>query len=428
MQLVQSYLWSLLLCLIFSFEPCVSYYVNSFFYSPMIKSSFTKRITTQGISTRARYIEKGGRPSFTFQASTLQDKDKEKYEQNKGVGVNFNNNEDFTHLRNMEQDRPNWANEDSIISSFISSLINNKFLYSLMKLGARQVLISTAEKNGVAWTKEAERLMNTERLKEIFDIKYKASHKKFLSQSLYPDYYLNPFHAYEDGNLNWLAAAEVESATKSMCLRAWPNIPDLTPESASKKLRDGYLKALQNYINYYTGGRNKIENVVDIGCSAGISTTALQKYFNENIRNCIGLDLSPYFLSVASYNEEQNPLGIDYIHAKAEETTLANNSQDVAMLTFVVHELPQIPTETIYQEMYRILKKDGVIAITDNDPRSRVIQQLPKPVATLMKSTEPFSDQYYAMNMESTLAKIGFVDIETIASDMRHRTIYARKP
>jgi hypothetical protein len=35
----------------------------------------------------------------------------------------------------------------------------------------------------------------------------------------YPNYYTQPFHAYEDGNLNWLAAAEVESATSAMCLR-----------------------------------------------------------------------------------------------------------------------------------------------------------------------------------------------------------------
>jgi len=35
----------------------------------------------------------------------------------------------------------------------------------------------------------------------------------------YPSYYTQPFHAYQDGNLNWLAAAEVESATSAMCLR-----------------------------------------------------------------------------------------------------------------------------------------------------------------------------------------------------------------
>ena len=38
----------------------------------------------------------------------------------------------------------------------------------------------------------------------------------------YPDYYLRPFHAYAEGNLNWLCAYEAESATYSMALRVWP--------------------------------------------------------------------------------------------------------------------------------------------------------------------------------------------------------------
>ena len=38
----------------------------------------------------------------------------------------------------------------------------------------------------------------------------------------YPDYYLKAFHAYDEGNLNWLAAFEVESATLSMGLRTFP--------------------------------------------------------------------------------------------------------------------------------------------------------------------------------------------------------------
>ena len=38
----------------------------------------------------------------------------------------------------------------------------------------------------------------------------------------YPDYYLRPFHAYSEGNLNWLAAYEAESATYSMAMRVWP--------------------------------------------------------------------------------------------------------------------------------------------------------------------------------------------------------------
>ena len=52
-------------------------------------------------------------------------------------------------------------------------------------------------------------------MKGIFEEKYGASHRAMA----YPWYYTQPFHAYSEGNLNWLAAAEVESATASMCLR-----------------------------------------------------------------------------------------------------------------------------------------------------------------------------------------------------------------
>ena len=34
--------------------------------------------------------------------------------------------------------------------------------------------------------------------------------------------------------------------------------------------------------------------------------------------------------------------------------------------------------------MFRLLKPGGTLAITDNDPRSPVIQRLPKPIAMLM--------------------------------------------
>jgi len=31
-------------------------------------------------------------------------------------------------------------------------------------------------------------------------------------QLIYPEYYMKPFHAYDDGNLSWQCAVEVESA------------------------------------------------------------------------------------------------------------------------------------------------------------------------------------------------------------------------
>jgi hypothetical protein len=56
-----------------------------------------------------------------------------------------------------------------------------------------------------------------------------------------------------------------------------------------------------------------------------------------------------------------------------------------------------------------------------------VIQNLPPVLFTLMKSTEPWSDDYYTFNIEDALEAIGFESIITVASDPRHRTIVARK-
>jgi hypothetical protein len=46
----------------------------------------------------------------------------------------------------------------------------------------------------------------------------------------------------------------------------------------------------------------------------------------------------------------------------------------------------------------------------------------------LQKSTEPWADEYYSLNVEALLEEVGFTSIRTVASDPRHRTIMAYKP
>ena len=45
-----------------------------------------------------------------------------------------------------------------------------------------------------------------------------------------------------------------------------------------------------------------------------------------------------------------------------------------------------------------------------------------------MKSTEPWSDDYYTFDVEAAIEEIGFDYKNTVASDPRHRTIIAIKP
>jgi len=297
----------------------------------------------------------------------------------------------------------------------VNSLIQTKPLYALMKQQARQVLIKTAEKNGIPWRHNTEALLKSGVQNTLAQVTNPAIQ--------YPDYYQVPFHAYDEGNLCWEAACEAESATYSMALRIWKT-ESLTADEAQARLRSSFHHVLAQQ------GLLEVQDILDLGCSVGLSTRTLHHYYQSKtdapIRT-IGLDLSPYMLAVAAH-QDQTGCVAQWIHGQAEATGLDAESLDLVTLQFVLHELPHTATVAIFQEVLRLLRQGGSIAIVDNNPMSEVIQSLPPVLFTLMKSTEPWTDEYYVFNVEAELAAAGFERIITVESDPRHRTIVARKP
>jgi ubiquinone/menaquinone biosynthesis C-methylase UbiE len=308
--------------------------------------------------------------------------------------------------------KPDWAGED-LLSRAINLLIGAKPIYALMKQQARKVLIKTAEKNGVPWRNTYKTLSESNLAAQLPQITNDAI--------TYPDYYNRPFHAYDAGNLCWDAAFEAESATYAMALRVWPN-DNLTWEAAQARLRSSFHQVLADRITH------PVQRILDIGCSVGISTTALHRFYqtqNPSVTTT-GLDLSPYMLTVAKHRDDKGE--IIWLHGLAEQTGFADQSFDLITLQFVIHELPRQASAEIFQEIHRLLNPGGSIALVDNNPQSQVIQNLPPVLFTLMKSTEPWSDDYYTFDVESALEAAGFKQIQTCESDPRHRTITAHKP
>ncbi|TVU53487.1 MAG: class I SAM-dependent methyltransferase [Arthrospira sp. PLM2.Bin9] len=317
-------------------------------------------------------------------------------------------------MNTSDKIKPDWAGGD-FLSQFVNLLIQTKPIFSVMKYQARRVLIKTAEKKGIPWRETYQQLEGSDvkaLLPEITD-----------TTVVYPDYYQVPFHAYDDGNLCWKAAFEAESATYSMALRVWPK-EDLSWLTAQERLRHSFHQVLENY------SPNPVRDILDIGCSVGISTQALHNYYQhrqETSIRTVGLDLSPYMLSVAKMRDTEGKIS-EWKHANAENTGFADDSFDVVTLQFLIHELPRTATRNIFKEALRILRSHGVLAIVDNNPKSAVIQNLPPVLFTLMKSTEPWTDDYYTFDVETALSESGFNYQTTVETDPRHRTIIAMKP
>ena len=126
------------------------------------------------------------------------------------------------------------------------------------------MLIKTAEKNGIPWRKHYEELAASGIQQQAPQVMNAAVH--------YPNYYQVPFHAYEKGNLCWEAAFEAESATQAMALRVWKDEP-LTWQAAQQRLRSSFHQVLAQHIT------QPVQEILDIGCSVGISTLALHRFY-----------------------------------------------------------------------------------------------------------------------------------------------------
>ncbi|MBD2231689.1 class I SAM-dependent methyltransferase [Phormidium tenue] len=307
--------------------------------------------------------------------------------------------------------KPDWVGDD-LLSRLVNRAIQTPALYALMKRQARQVLIKTAEKNGVPWRQTCIDLDRPEMRQRLAEITNPAV--------VYPDYYQVPFHAYSEGNLCWQAAFEAAPATYAMALRVWPQ-EDMSWQEAQARLRQSFLDVLDQH------GTAEVNDILDVGCSVGISTLSLHRHYaQKNPVRTVGLDLSPYMLAVAQSQDANGEIA-QWMHGAAEATGFADASFDVVAMQFVTHELPRTATQAIFAEALRVLRPGGAIAIVDNNPKSPVIQALPPVLFTLMKSTEPWSDDYYTFDLEAALVEAGFESPITVPSDPRHRTLVARK-
>jgi ubiquinone/menaquinone biosynthesis C-methylase UbiE len=298
-----------------------------------------------------------------------------------------------------------------LASRLVNSVLSIKPLANLAKHQAREMMIKRAEKIGVHWREEAQALLARNWDAELLSVQN--------PDLVYPKYYLTSFHAYEQGNMSWEAATEVEVAARTVHAGIWPE----AGAEGDAKLRASYHEIIQSQI------ASSPQNIVDLGCSVGMSTFALGEVYPK--AKMTGVELSPYFLAVAKYRSQQresefsNQKSPTWVHAAAESTGLPAAAFDLVSICLVCHELPQKATKEIFREARRLLRVGGHLTIMDMNPQSEVYAKMPPYILTLLKSTEPYLDQYFGLDIEQALVDSGFAQPTITCNTVRHRTIVA---
>ena len=210
--------------------------------------------------------------------------------------------------------------------------------------------------------------------------------------------------------MNWLAGHENEASTISMSSSYFKDIP---PEESSLILRKKFVDSITDY----NLNKKNIANVLDIGCSIGISTEYIKKLLPYTI-NIDGLDLSPYFISIAEFNSQRKNLDINYIHANAENTNLEYNSYDLICSSFMFHEVPPHARNNILEEINKLLAPGGTVAILDLDPyKLKEILKKDNWRKIAFESTEPHIYTYYDCDMVKELENNKFSNIKKKDND-----------
>ena len=293
----------------------------------------------------------------------------------------------------------------NLATKLVNGILSIKPLANFAKTQARKMIIKRAEKIGVPWRKQAKELSERN-----WDREWEIVNNPNLT---YPEYYLASFHAYEKGNMSWQAATEVEVASLAVHAGIWPE----EGIGGDARFRKSFIDILKAEIS-------PPKDVLDLGCSVGLNTFPLQKVFPE--AKFTGVDLSPYFLAIGLYRSEQQNLDINWVHAPAEATGLPDDSFDLVSICLVCHELPQFATRKIFREARRLLRSNGSIAIMDMNPKSEVYATMAPHIFTLLKSTEPYLDEYFTLDIEKELVNAGFSAPKIICNTHRHCTIIAR--
>ena len=223
--------------------------------------------------------------------------------------------------------------------------------------------------------------------------KVKKSRPSTVEQTDLPDYFTRNFHWQIDGYLSEDSAAIYDHQVEILFTGT---------ASAMRRLA---LFPLYEYLKNFSGKAQ----ILEVGSGTGELARAVHASFPQH--QLTVSDLSAPYLALAKKRLASEE--INFVEAMAEALPFADSSLAVVYSVFLFHELPPKIRIKAIQEMFRVLKPQGLLILVDSIQDNEVpeyrwaLESFPKDYH------EPFYKSYIQWNIAETLKDAGFSDIKS---------------
>ncbi|MEQ9444843.1 MAG: class I SAM-dependent methyltransferase [Rhodospirillaceae bacterium] len=151
----------------------------------------------------------------------------------------------------------------------------------------------------------------------------------------------------------------------------------------------------------------KPKKMLEIGCTAGGSTTGLKMGFPDSEIHAI--DVGPAVLRYAHARAESLGVAIHFHQMNGEAMTFEDNTFDLVNCPASLHEMSRSAVYNVFKEACRVLKPGGVFLLSElppyegDDPWTQFVRDW-----DTYNNNEPFWGAVHDMNFEEVAAKAGF--------------------
>ena len=151
----------------------------------------------------------------------------------------------------------------------------------------------------------------------------------------------------------------------------------------------------------------KVERILDLGVSAGATTTALKRA--HPVAEVHGIDISAPMVRYAHMRAVEQDIDVNFKQMAAEQLDFPDGNIDVMLAMLLFHELPVPVAKQVIAEAFRVLRPGGTFTILDfpgdrtNDAYTMFFVDM-----DAIDNGEPYLPDYVRSNVEDLLVDAGF--------------------